>query len=170
MNTSKKSIAWLAPLFTNAGGFEVCVGLDEGGHWYVKYDAPLEITRRSINRELLPLLEPGFGGTFYEVRAALEDRMRAAGKPVQLAGTFPFEVPVRTALQLDGFWAAIALDWLEHIAVDEAMTTDLLKVSQFGATGGIRNAAFTAVRRWETLSGRCLVRPKGWWESFDEQP
>src|SRR5438046_2714350 len=105
MMMAENSIFWLAPLFMNAGGFEVCVGLDEGGHWYVKYDVPPEITRGSINRELLPLLEPGFSGTFNEVRAAIEDRLRAAGKPVQLADTFPFEVPVRTALQLDGVWA-----------------------------------------------------------------
>ena len=110
-------IAWLRPLFTNAGGFEVCVGLGEDTRWYILYDGP-KVDPQGINRELLPLMQAGYGGTFETAYRMMEERLQEIGISTDLVENFPFAVPVRTAIHVGlPFWVGLAAAWRPYVSL-----------------------------------------------------
>ena len=127
MSDGVVSVVWLAPLFTNAGGAEIVVGVTPAAEWYLQLDSPIRFTSTTFHPSILPLVQPNYGGDYATARSLLSDRLTHAGLPASLADSFPYFAVIQTAFRSSGFWARHAVEWLPHVEFDEAFARILLQ-------------------------------------------
>ncbi len=159
MLRSNVNITWLPRLFINAGGHPIVVGFCEG-RWFLQNDPIIELTVDSTCMYLLPLMQEGYGGSFNFAKHLVSDRLREVGLPNYHVETFPFIVPVRTAVSFGAvYWVACAMKWVKDIEFDEEFARELLKVSRTKSVSqNTRNAARRRVKVWEQVNNICLLR------------
>lgn len=127
MNNRSQNIKWLAPLFTNAGGGDVIVGVTPDSEWFVQHNTITSLSSDRLPSTMLPLVQPGFGGDYPTARALLASRLEFAGLPPSYIETFPFFAVVKLAFQSSGFWSANAVAWIPHFDYDESFANVLLQ-------------------------------------------
>lgn len=107
-------IRWLRPLFVNAAGFEVTVGVasGDGDQWFLRDRDGQPVLAENDVRVLLPLMQPGYGGAYDVARDMLAKRIADAELPPLLVESFPFYLPVAGADQAQSAsWQKLAADW-----------------------------------------------------------
>lgn len=151
---------WLDSLFINAGGDEVCVGLDEGGNWYLKKSFPHRLDKNSEEAMLLPLMEPGYGGTLIDVKKRIRSRLKDKGFDVTFAETFPYSVPVRTALKHKmGHWIGLAVNWVPEVDLDLDLAEMIVEIlDERWIDQKYRHKLKRELHKWERDNGYTLIR------------
>lgn len=160
LEQQQKLITWLPALFRNAGGTSVTVGVTNK-RWFIKSQTVHELTLQSECALLLPLMQEGYGGSFEFAKQLVADRLQEVGLPANLSETFPYIVPVRTAVKHNmGRWVRYAMRWVSYLDVDEVFVRELLRVSRSRSVDqDSRNRAKKKVKEWEQRHGICLIRP-----------
>lgn len=153
-------ITWLAPLFTNAGGADVTVGVTSDDRWFLTFDSVIPLTPDTIHPALLPLLQDGFGGGFHTVHELVCDRLVSAGLCSASVDTFPFLAPVRTAFSgSSAFWVDLAAEWLGYVSYEEPFARTLLTLTDDKALSqDVRHLIRRHLHEWEAENGLSLVR------------
>jgi hypothetical protein len=160
MSIGDRTVTWLPPLFTNAGGADVVVGVTSDSAWLLQLDSPIRIASETRHPAILPLVQPGYGGDYATVHALISDRLDAVGLPSSVADTFPFMFPIRTAFDSSAFWAAHAAAWLPHVNFDESFAIVLLRFTLDNQIPQAdRHLVARHVHQWEVDRGVSLVRP-----------
>jgi len=118
MSNGDHNITWLPPLFTNAGGSDIVVGVTPDTRWFIQHDSPVPLFGDRIPPWILPLVQPGYGGDYSAARQLITDRLDSAGLSPALADTFPYFAVVEAAFRSSGFWAINAAAWLPHFDFD----------------------------------------------------
>ncbi|WP_442506025.1 hypothetical protein SH528x_004845 [Novipirellula sp. SH528] len=160
MSNGDRNIVWLPPLFTNAGGADIIVGVTPDSAWYLKPQSPIEITSDTIHPSIVPLVQPGYGGDFHAARDLITARVLTAGLDAEIAVSFPFDFPVRTAFRMSAFWMLHAAAWIPHLPFVESHGRDLLRLSLDPQNSQSDRHAFARhLRRWEADNGISLIQP-----------
>ncbi|MEO9591511.1 hypothetical protein [Rhodopirellula bahusiensis] len=160
MSNGDRSITWLPPLFTNAGGSEVVVGVDADSRWFIQHDTPISLSGDRTPPWILPLVQPGYGGDYQTARDLLATGLDTAGLSCTLIETFPFFAVIELAFSSSGFWAVNAAGWLPHFDFDEAFANVLLQFTlDKQHSQSDRHSVAKHLRKWETDRGIRLLRP-----------
>ncbi len=166
----RADITWLTPpLFTNAGGAEISAGVSMQREWWIRSrytgidTAVIETeTRASSNYGamfLLPLMQPGYGGQFHDVRANLEQMLIAHTLSVELVSTLPFHAPVLKAYRDRSGWTELAALWLPEVPLEDRHIYELSDLSRNRAIPQkCRHAAERRIHKWEKDHGVCILR------------
>ncbi len=160
MSNGDRNITWLAPLFTNAGGADVVVGVNAAPEWFTQYHAVESLSGNRIPPSMLPLVQPGYGGDYSTARDLISARLDTAGLSPSLVDTFPFFSVVELAFRSSGFWAVNAAAWLPHLDFGESFANVLLQFTldkQHSQSN--RHLVAKHLREWETDRGITLLRP-----------
>jgi hypothetical protein len=160
------AVSWLsAPLFNNAGGASVFVGIDQERHWWLRCTA-----RGLVDRDmpavapaaailLLPLMAPGYGGTFPEMSSRLAEMLGAHSMPRELASTFPFHAPVLFAYREMTRWADLASAWIDEVPLkDDDVYALADSLGNRALSQAARQAASRRIHQWERMHGVSIVR------------
>ena len=160
MSNGDPNITWLSPLFTNAGGSDIVVGVTQDATWFIQHAPPVSLSGDRIPPCILPLVQPGYGGDYPTARDLISSRLTGAGLSPTLVGTFPFFAVVQLAFRSSGFWAVNAAEWLPHIDYDESFANVLLQFTldkQHSQTD--RHSVAKHLHKWEADRGVTLLRP-----------
>lgn len=160
MKSEDRSITWLPPLFTNAGGTDVVVGVTAASEWFTQYHTVVSLSETRLPPSMLPLVQPGFGGDYHTARELIVSRLETAGLPYSLVDTFPFFAIVELAFRSSGFWASNAATWLPHFDFDESFASMLLQFTlDKQHSQADRHLIAKHLRIWEKARGITLLRP-----------
>jgi hypothetical protein len=160
MSNGDRNIAWLPPLFTNARGSEIVVGVTSDSDWFIQYDPPVSLSGDRIPPWILPLVQPGYGGDYPTARDLIALRLNDAGLSPTLVDTFPFFAVVALAFRSSGFWAVNAAEWLPHCDFDESFANVLLRFTLDNQhSQADRHSVAKHLHKWETVRGVTLLRP-----------
>jgi hypothetical protein len=162
MSNGDRNIVWLPPLFTNAGGADIVVGVTLESAWYLQSQSqsPIRITSDTIHPSIVPLVQPSYGGDYDTARNLVTDRVVAAGLAPEIAASFPFDFPVRTAFRMSAFWMLHAAAWIPHLPYDESHGRDLLRLSLDPERSQSDRHEFARhLHKWETDNSISLIRP-----------
>ena len=160
MSNGNHNITWLPPLFANAGGSDIVVGITSDARWFVQHDPPAPLFRDRIPPWILPIVQPGYGGDYTAARELVGDRLKAAGLSPKLVETFPFFAVVELAFRSSGFWAINAAAWLPHFDFDESFANVLLRFTLDKRNSqSDRRLVEEHLHRWEAGRGVSLLRP-----------
>ena len=160
MSNGDRNITWLPPLFTNAGGADVVVGVTADSEWFTQYHTVISFSGDRLPPSMLPLVQPGFGGDYPAARYLIASRLETVGLPSSLVDTFPFFAVIELAFRSSGFWAINAAAWLPHFDFDESFANVLLQFTldkQYSQAD--RHLIAKHLRKWETDRGITLLRP-----------
>ena len=160
MKSEDCSIMWLPPLFTNAGGTDVVVGVTAASEWFTQYHTIVSLSETRLPPSMLPLVQPGFGGDYPTARELIVSRLETIGLPYSLVDSFPFFAIVELAFSSSGFWASNAAAWLPHFEFDESFANVLLQFTlDKQHSQSVRHLIAKHLRRWEKTRGITLLRP-----------
>ena len=118
-----ETVLWL-PLFHISS--ENILGLTKSGYWTVGSDNSVVVFEPEMPLvSLLPCLEIEYAH-FCEVA---KDTFSRLGLPEELINNFPTSELIGLALiEGLGYWAELALNWLEHIEIDDQIREQLQQV------------------------------------------
>ncbi|MGB4706989.1 MAG: hypothetical protein WBH28_00860 [Fuerstiella sp.] len=160
MSNGDRNITWLPPLFTNAGGADVVVGVTSDPEWFTQYHTVVSLSGDRLPPSILPLVQPGYGGDYPAARNLITSRLETAGLPSSLVDTFPFFAVIALAFRSSGFWAAHAVAWVPHLNFDESFANVLLRFTLDKQNSqSDRHLVAKHLRKWETDRGITLLRP-----------
>lgn len=121
---------WIGPLFTNAGGWSAYVSYFEG-EWYIDKEYPIKIGEGKSGLMLLPMMEKGYGENYKNQLEILQRGLSEYGLNSELAGTFPFHIPIIFPFENSMLrWAEMAVDWIPNIELSEESAQLLFNASQ----------------------------------------
>ena len=160
MSNGDRNITWLPPLFMNAGGADVVVGVDASSDWFTQYHTVVSLSGDRLPPSILPLVQPGYGGDYPTARDLIASRLATAGLRSSLVDTFPFFAVIDLAFRSSGFWAVNAAAWLPHFDFDESFANVLLQFTlNKQHSQSDRHLVAQHLRKWETDRGITLLRP-----------
>ena len=159
MSNGDRNITWLPPLFTNARGADVVVGVTADSEWFTKYHTVVSLSS-DLPPSMLPLVQPGYGGDYPTARNLIAYRLETTGLPSSLVDSFPFFEVVQLAFRSSGFWAVNAAAWLPNFDFDESFANILLQFTlDKQHSQSDRHLVAKYLRKWETDRGITLLRP-----------
>lgn len=149
---------WLPKLYTNAGGWDVVVGVSDSGDWYLKLDTPTLIGTGNTGMALLPLMEPGYGGELEYVKDMIK-QMAATVDQLIDTSTFPYHAPVETALNDMPGWANFCIGWLSTIPLDYKKSIHYFdRAHEKELPQKVRQELKRHVNKWAKEHGFCIVK------------
>lgn len=125
LHNSNSLIFWLP--VTSILSEDYWLGLSKSGYWVSELDNHVNlINEKADMRSLLPCLKK----TYYELVDLLEQGLKQKKLPLELVQTFPSQTLLLFALKSKSdFWSGLALDWLNHININNEITVELENVS-----------------------------------------
>ena len=105
---------------------ETLTGVSESGYWVLKYDNHISfLSDDKYLRDLLPCLKKSLN----ELHIQIDEELKKKQIPITVKDTFPIKGLVLTGLKSKSeFWAALALNWLEHITIDNQIREQLQQI------------------------------------------
>jgi hypothetical protein len=158
MDRSDLQIEWLPPLFTNAGGWEAVVGQSIDGQWYLDPENPIQIGKGNTGVQLLPLMQPGYGGSLPEVKSLIQKLANESGSSLDVE-KFPYHVPVEAALNGMFGWLKYTDSWISCLQLTEDKSLKYFKIAQDNhIEQKIRQKLMVHINNWTKKNGYCLVK------------
>ena len=153
-------ITWLPPLFTNAGGYTVIVGLADDGIWYIDPNEPSIIGDGKTGLAMLPLMQPGYGGPLSEVKLKLSQLASECDQSIDLSA-FPYHAPVETALDGMYGWLQYVDTWLPCITLNQEKAQKYFELAQGKLLSQkSRQKLLNQINQWTRANGYCLIKAK----------
>ena len=142
---------WLAPVLS-----EVQLGIGPGESWFAMSKRGIEPVEDPIP-VLLPLMQPGYGGSVADVSLLLESRLESAGLDAESAATFPFAEVAKTGLAWPtDFWVVLALQWLSELPVSAELRSFLVRLVESERSQRCRHLAGRLLAESNEAEGRYL--------------
>ena len=124
-SNESETISWI-PLFKIDSG--KTLGLSENGYWVSNSGTSVVVYKPGkLVLSLFPCLEMEYDNFFDKAKAAFLKLELSQ----ELINTFPTSELVFLALtDVSGYWAELALSWLEHITMNDQIKEQLLQITK----------------------------------------
>ncbi|MEM9103763.1 MAG: hypothetical protein AAGB12_15745 [Pseudomonadota bacterium] len=154
-----KKIKWLEPLFNNAAGHKIILGI-KNNQWYIQDKQPILVENDKVIHLLLPMMEKERIGSPSALEAKLKLLLEKISVDEAAIKNFPFWCPVNTAFHLKmNYWIHLSTLWIENLEINLKQAELILSLSnEKWIEQGNRHRLMKVLKRWEKKNKFCLIK------------